>query len=576
MGFLAEAFAGKALNTYDVFRDLLAPRRAASGSVVTAKTAIEVATVFACLRVRANGVAQVPCKLMRESPDGRTRLPAKDHPLYALLQTRPNEWQTAFEYLETLSLHLDLCGNHYSFINRSSRIGIMELIPFEPASVTAKRDKDFRLTYDVRSEGGETRTFPSEMIWHVRGPSWNSWMGLESVQIAREAIGLSMVLEEQQARLHRNGARTSGVYSVEGNLTTQQHAALKAWIVENFSGEGMGAPMVLDRSAKWLQNTMTGVDAQTQEARRFQVEEICRHFGVNPIMVFAESKNTTYASAEQMFLAHVVHTLAPTYRRIEQSIDASLLTEDERKAGLYANFVDAGLLRGSIETQKDVLLGYVNGGLMTPNEGRAVLDMNPDADPESDQLRIPANIVGSVPSGEGEPAGDGGDGDGQQHAPGWTVTAVKAMPAPSTIALMSIPFYFLRHAEASALDALTEAGREQAAVAAEKLRGARVTAIYSSNLGRARDTAEAIGRELGVAVTVIPGLARRGFSEPWTTFSARTAAALGRIPAEGVPLIVAHADTYRWLSLLVGNTQAAESVTNGVPILFTPSTGASE
>jgi hypothetical protein len=37
---------------------------------------------------------------------------------------------------------------------------------------------------------------------------------------------------------------------------------------------------------------------------------------------------------------------------------------------------------------------YVNGGLMTPNEGRAKLDMNPDSDPKSDQLRIPANIVG--------------------------------------------------------------------------------------------------------------------------------------------------------------------------------------
>jgi len=124
------------------------------------------------------------------------------------------------------------------------------------------------------------------------------------------------------------------------------------------------------------------------------VEEICRHFGVNPIMIFAESKNTTYASAEQMFLAHVVHTLAPTYRRLEQSIDANLLTEADRADGLYSCFVDAGLLRGSITNQKDVILGYTNGGIMTPNEGRRLLDMNPDADPASDKLRIPANIAG--------------------------------------------------------------------------------------------------------------------------------------------------------------------------------------
>ena len=86
--------------------------------------------------------------------------------------------------------------------------------------------------------------------------------------------------------------------------------------------------------------------------------------------------------------------------RLEQSIDANLLTDADRKAGLYACFVDSGLLRGSIETQKDVILGYVNGGVMTPNEGRRVLDMNPDADPVSDKLRIPANIAGKpVPIG---------------------------------------------------------------------------------------------------------------------------------------------------------------------------------
>ncbi len=99
-----------------------------------------------------------------------------------------------------------------------------------------------------------------------------------------------------------------------------------------------------------------------------------------------------------MFLAHLVHTLAPWYSRIEQSIDANLLTDKDRAAGIYSNFVEEGLLRGSATTTKDVILGYVNGGVMTPNEGRAKLDLNPDADPDSDKLRIPTNIVGNTPT----------------------------------------------------------------------------------------------------------------------------------------------------------------------------------
>jgi len=98
------------------------------------------------------------------------------------------------------------------------------------------------------------------------------------------------------------------------------------------------------------------------------------------------------------FLNHVIHTLAPWYQRIEQSIDANLLTEADRKDGLYANFVEEGLLRGSVVETKDVLLAYTNGGLMTTNEARQKLDLNPDTDPASDKLRVPANIVGTVPT----------------------------------------------------------------------------------------------------------------------------------------------------------------------------------
>lgn len=404
---LAEAFARKSGIPLDLFRDLLGRRTSATGKMVSVKTAIEVATVFACMRVIGEGIAQVPLKLMQESVDGRTRLPAKQHALYEILNSRPNAWQTSFEYREMLAMHTVLGGNAFSFVNRSNRAGVMELIPFEPGCVTVTRADDWTLSYEVRGQDGKTMAFPAKAIWHLRGPSWNSWMGLEAVQLAREAIGLSMAIEEQQARMQKNGVQVSGTYSVEGTLKDDQYKALRNWIDENYAGpEKAGRPMVLDHGAKWLNTSMTGVDAQTLETRRYQVEEICRFFRVNPIMVGAESKNTTYASAEQMFLAHVVHTLSPWYMRLEQSIDANLLTAADREAGLYACFVDEGLLRGSMVDKQAALIGYVNGGLMTQNEGRAKLDMNPDPDPESDKLHRPANIAGKVPTDklQGAPA----------------------------------------------------------------------------------------------------------------------------------------------------------------------------
>lgn len=402
MGFLAAAFSQKSGSTMDLLREIYGGRITKSGRTINTSTAIEVSTVFACARVIGEGIAQVPLKIMRESKDGKTRLPAKDLSIYNLLSFRPNAWQTSFEYRELIAWHVVLTGNHYSFINRV-RGEIRELIPILPGAVDVKRNDDYSLKYVVTGKDGSRREFPAESIWHVRGPSWDGFLGLEAVRYAREAIGLAMSTETASASLHKNSVRPSGVYSVEGTLKDDGYKALAKWIDSAFAGgENAGKALILDRSAKWQSTAMTGIDAQSLETRRFQIEEICRFARVMPIMVGYSDKAATYASAEQMFLAHVVHTLAPWYQRLEQSIDANLLTDKQRADGLYSAFIEEGLLRGSMAETKDTILGYVNGGIMTPNEGRAKLDMNPDSDEASDKLRIPANIVGAVPDANNE------------------------------------------------------------------------------------------------------------------------------------------------------------------------------
>ncbi|MGH2982228.1 MAG: histidine phosphatase family protein [Solirubrobacterales bacterium] len=65
------------------------------------------------------------------------------------------------------------------------------------------------------------------------------------------------------------------------------------------------------------------------------------------------------------------------------------------------------------------------------------------------------------------------------------------------------------HPELAALplqegDRLTELGRRQSAEAGEALKAFEPTALLSSSMGRARETAELIGERLGMAVTELP------------------------------------------------------------------------
>jgi phage portal protein BeeE len=152
---------------------------------------------------------------------------------------------------------------------------IDELIPIEPGRVTPRQNADLSITYSVRGLDGKSQDFPQEAIWHVRGPSWNTWVGMDFLRIAREALGLTMAIEADQAQLYKNGLRTSGTYSVEGELTEPQYDQLRKFI-KDFQASDEGGPLILDRAAKFVNQTMTGVDAQTIESRKLQIEEICR------------------------------------------------------------------------------------------------------------------------------------------------------------------------------------------------------------------------------------------------------------------------------------------------------------
>lgn len=363
----------------DTLRSMILSGGGGSGSSrsVTWKRALQVSAVLACVRVISQGVAQVPLKLYRESADGRTKLPEKGHPLYDVLKRKPNPWQTSLEFREMLMMHLLLAGNHYSFINR---VGgkVRELIPFEPGDVTPKRADDRTMTYQVRLSGGAAKTFPADAIWHVRGMSWDGWKGLDAITQARSVLGLTISADESQEKMYSNGLRNRGAYSVDGKLSKAAHEDLRKWIEENYSGpDNEQRVMILDNGAKFLQTSMTGADAQQLETRRYQVEEVCRLFGVMPFKIGYSDKAATYASSEQQAIAHVVDCLLPWYVRLEQSIDCHLLSDQDVASGLYAKHVVQGLLRGSMKDTADYLSKLVLTGIMVRNEARDVLEWNP-------------------------------------------------------------------------------------------------------------------------------------------------------------------------------------------------------
>lgn len=394
----------KSTSTWGVFREAIEAASAKSGVAVTWQTALQADTALACARVIAEGLAQVPFKIHRSKPGGGSEV-AYDHDLYELLHSAPNDFQTSYDWRESTGLHLVFAGNAYA---SKVRVGgrIVELLPWEPSAVTPVY-KNGGVRYNIRLEGGKEENVGPEDMLHLRGPSWNGWHGLDGVKLLKEAIGLSIATERHGARLFANGAQPGGLLTTDSaSMNEEQRKALRAsWQETHGGADNAFKTAILWGGLKWSSMAQHNDQAQFLETRAFQVESVCRGFRVLPVMVGHADKAATYASVEQMILAHVVHTMGPWYTRIEQAINKQLLTEDDRKNGHYTKFNIAGLLRGDHKSRAEYFSKALGSGgapaWMTQDEVRDYEELNPMGGTAA-ELPIATNVGGPAPAPSGE------------------------------------------------------------------------------------------------------------------------------------------------------------------------------
>lgn len=362
----------------------------ASGIPVTPATSLECATVLACVRLLANGLAQVPFRLFQMSKTG-IRNPAVAHPLYDLLYVSPNEYQTAFEFFHTVMMHLALTGNAYVWINRRPDGKILELLPYPPGTVAIDRD-GWAVKYSIRTQDGQWVNLPAEDMWHIRWLAWDGVKGLSAVHMARDAIGLALALDSHGSTSFKNGSRIGGVLTVAQRLDEDQRKSLREAWQAAFGGSGeSGKVAVLGADMKYQPIQATNDVSQYDESRRYQVEEICRAFGVDPVMIGYADKAATFASVEQKSIQHVVYTLGPWYACFEKSANKWLLTKQERSSGYYFKFNVNALLRGASADRAEFYTKLYNVGALSPNEIRELEDMNPYEG--GDEHRVPLNMI---------------------------------------------------------------------------------------------------------------------------------------------------------------------------------------
>jgi HK97 family phage portal protein len=359
-----------------------------TGRSVDPEKALTIDSVWACTKLLSETLGTLPCLVLEQG----TNKPAVDHPYFELLHDMPNLDMTSVEYWEAIGMGLCLFGNAYSekILRPDGRVAALNLL--QPGSMTVDRDRAGRRVYLETTGSGKTRTLSEDRIFHVRGMSFGGDTGLSPVEYGRHTMAASMATEEASGRLFGNGMAASGVLTSDQLLTAKQRADLKA-IMETYVGSSnAGKLMILEAGLKYQQLVMDPQKAQMLEVRQYQVEQICRWFGVPSIMIgHHASGGTTWGSGvEQIMLAFSKQGMRSLCKRVEAAIRRDLLTPEDRKR-ITVKFNMDGLLRGDAASRAAFLSTMVNNGIMTRNEARG--HENLPAKPGGDDLTVQSAML---------------------------------------------------------------------------------------------------------------------------------------------------------------------------------------
>ena len=348
----------------------------ASGKHVTVDKALQLSTVWACVRLLSESVSTLPLKLYRRLPDG-SREPAKDHPLFRLLCRTPNAEMTPQRFMLMVVASICLRGN--AFVEKKM-VGarVVALVPLLPQCMRVKREDSGRLKYTY-TENGVERVIPEKNLMHIRGFGLDGVCGMLPVTMGRDIFGSAMSAEEAAANVFAQGMQASGILSGDTVLTPKQREDLRTSLAAFMGSQNAGKIMVAEAGLKYQGITMNPEAAQMLESRSFNVEEMCRWFRVPPFMVGHMDKQSSWASSvEAQNLHFLTNSLRPLLVNIEQEITRCLIGEADAEE-FFAEFAVEGLLRADSAGRAAWYNTALQNGWMSRNEVRRLENLPPIA-----------------------------------------------------------------------------------------------------------------------------------------------------------------------------------------------------
>jgi HK97 family phage portal protein len=370
----------------DMLRDAIMLEGTYTGSTVTVEKSLRLVPVFSAVNLLASAVGTLPLRVYKSLPDGGKEL-ASQHRASRLLTVQPNPLTSADEFFESITAGVLLWGN--AFILKEfdeTNQNLKYLWPISPSRVRVGREPQTGFPqYFVDGRGPYT----SDTIIHIRGLSFDGLVGLSPIQQARQTLGIHSALEQYSGSFWANSARPSGVLKHPNRLTAEAAERLRAqWTSSHKTTDARVA--ILEEGMTFEAMSLPAEDAQLIETLHLGDIRIAQLFRVPPRMLMTGVGDSSlhYSSAEWEAIDFVKWSLRRWLVRIENALlrDPDVFKSNGLGAMYFPRFDTKEITRGDRSGQAATDIALIQAGVLSVDEVRANLDMNPVGDPTVESI----------------------------------------------------------------------------------------------------------------------------------------------------------------------------------------------
>lgn len=346
---------------------------------VTATIAERHGTVFSCCNIIAADLAKVPLRVWQKNVGG-TETQVEGHPLNYLLNVEASIGVPAKIARFALAYPFALRGQsiHYAPRDGGGELEMIDLINQDQCQVYRQgRTRVYQFT-----DGAEVRrNAPARSMVHLRYMALDGWTGRSPLQVAADSVGLAIAGQTAAART-AVGTTARAVIMLDDNYEDEESRIQNARRVkETLRGNDSSDMAVLNAGEDVKVLDLSAADQELLASRKFDREMIAGIYRMPPSKL-QMLEHGVKANGQQQAIDYRTDCLLHWGGFVEAGMAQSLLTEKERRAGLFLRHDYSVLMLPTTQEHYTALHTAVGGPIMTANTAQklANLPVTPDGD----------------------------------------------------------------------------------------------------------------------------------------------------------------------------------------------------